>query len=416
MSDAHYDVLIAGGGPVGLCFAAMLRDLDLRVGLVEPQQQAALAEAPYDGREIALTLKSMAILRAADVWRRLPREEIATLRGARIYNGDSLRSLDLQAPNGAPQIGSLVSNHWLRRAAYEAARSNATLRWLNGTQVTEISAAPGLAQVRLEDGRRLTARLVVAADSRFSATRRALGIAARMRDFGKSMLVCRMSHEVEQHGIAWEWFGHHQTLALLPLAERLSSVVLTLPSAQVRRLQELPGEAFERELEERFQRRLGRMQLRSERFAYPLVAVYPSRFIAERYAVIGDAAVGMHPVTAHGFNFGLSGQSLLARLIGRARQAGQDIGDESVLRRYERAHRRATLPLYLATNAVVRLYTDESAPGRLAREALLRLAHRLPPVGSALSRLLMQGERTPFRPFTGGRSGAIDHVFRRSVS
>lgn len=411
MSEELYDVLIVGGGPAGLCFAATLRDVDLRVALIEPQSEASLAEAPYDGREIALTLKSTAILRAADVWERLPSDEVSVLRGARIFNGDSMRSLDLQAPQGAPQIGSLVSNHLLRRAAYAAARANTRVTWLTGTQVTEICAAPQASQVRLQDGRTIQARLVVAADSRFSQTRRSLGIAARMRDFGKTMLVCRMSHETDNNGIAWEWFGHHQTLALLPLAERCSSVVLTLPSTHVSRLQQLPQEAFEHEMQERFQQRLGRMRLCSERFAYPLIAVYPSRFVAERYALIGDAAVGMHPVTAHGFNFGLTGQSLLAQLLRRASQAGQDIADPQLLRRYERAHRRATLPLYLATNAIVRLYTDESPPARLAREALLGLAHRLPPVGSVLSRLLMQGERSLTAP-AGEPSGALRQVFQ----
>ncbi len=393
--DGRYDVVIAGAGPAGLCFAASLRDTPLRIALVDRLDEAILAGPAYDGREIALTLKSVATLRALGVWERLPSSQVAPLHGARVFNGESLRSLDLRPPAvAAPQIGYLVSNHLLRRAAHEAARANVRLTCFARVHVTGVSCQAQAARVALEDGRVLEARLVVAADSRFSETRRAVGIAARMRDFGRTMLVCRMTHEVAHQRIAWEWFGHHQTLALLPLNGQCSSVVLTLPHAEITRLQRLPVDAFERELERRFALRLGRMGLDSERFAYPLIGVYASRFVAERYAAIGDAAVGMHPVTAHGFNFGLAGQATLAQLLRQAQHTGRDIACASLLRRYEQAHRRATLPLYLATNAIASLYTDESPPARLARGALLHLARQIPPVGSALSRLLLQqGER-----------------------
>ena len=392
MSDGRcYDIVIVGAGAAGLCFAAALRGTPLRIALIDKLDEAILANPAYDGREIALTLRSVATLRTLGLWERLPSEQVAPLHGARVYNGESLSCLDLRPPPAAPaQIGYLVSNHLLRRAAHEAARANAQISWFARTHVTQVSCSTQAARVALEDGRALEARLIVAADSRFSETRRALGIAARMHDFGRTMLTCRMTHEVEHQRIAQERFGHHQTLALLPLNGQCSSVILTLPHAEITRLQQLSADAFERELERRCARRLGRMSLNSERFAYPLVGVYATRFVAERFAAIGDAAVGMHPVTAHGFNFCLASHATLAQLLRQALHSGQDIADASLLRRYEQAHRRATLPLYLATNAIARLYTDESPPARLARAALLHLAHRIPPVGSTLSRLLIR--------------------------
>jgi 2-polyprenyl-6-methoxyphenol hydroxylase-like FAD-dependent oxidoreductase len=144
---------------------------------------------------------------------------------------------------------------------------------------------------------------------------------------------------------------------------------------------------------QRFGNRLGQMTLASERFAYPLVAVYPERFFATRYAVIGDAAVGMHPVTAHGFNFGLRGQETLARLLTVACGRHDDIGSERLLGAYDAEHRLATRPLYLATNAVVGLYTSDSRPAQLLRRTLLRVASRTPPIASLLSALLMEEGR-----------------------
>jgi ubiquinone biosynthesis UbiH/UbiF/VisC/COQ6 family hydroxylase len=233
--------------------------------------------------------------------------------------------------------------------------------------------------------------LVVAADTRFSETRRAIGIPARHRDFGKTMMVCRMTHEVPHEGIATEWFAHQQTLAVLPLNGNRSSIVLTLRHVEIEAIRRLPPAEFALEMERRFLSRLGRMTLDSERFAYPLVGVYPSRFVSTRYAAIGDAAVGMHPVTAHGFNLGLIGEDTLSRLLIEASTRGEDIGAQGLLDRYDRSHRQATLPLYLATNAIVGLYTAESPPARALRSALLGVARLAKPVSSVLSGLLMQG-------------------------
>ena len=391
-----YDIVIVGAGPAGLCFAASLESSGLRIAIVEKLDDAHLADPAYDGREIALTLRSERLLRALGIWSLMPSSEVAPLCGARIMNGDSSRALNLR-PSATPdaEIGFLVSNHLIRRAAYQKVRTLDNVVMLTGASVVSVDTDPSPARVVLDGGRQLQCRLVVAADTRFSQTRRDRGIPARMNDFGKSMLVCRMHHAVGSERVAWEWFGHQQTLALLPIDAHCASIVLTMSHAQVERLQRLPADAFARDIEQRFQMRLGAMSLASERYTYPLVAVYATRFVARRYAVIGDAAVGMHPVTAHGFNFGLLGQDTLASLIIRASRCGGDIADPALLERYERAHRLATLPLYCATNAIVRLYTDDSPPARLARDVLLGIADRVRPIGAGLTHLLMSRGRTP---------------------
>src|SRR5690606_28461006 len=122
------------------------------------------------------------------------------------------------------------------------------------------------------------------------------------------------------------------------------------------------------DMAQRFLHRLGAMEVAGPRCAYPLVGVYAHRFAAERIALVGDAAVGMHPVTAHGFNFGLLGQYALARGLRGALDGNLPIWSPSVLRRYERGHRAATLPLYLATQVLAGLYTDDRPPARVLRK------------------------------------------------
>ena len=387
-----FDLVIVGAGPAGLCFTRALRDSGLRIALVERLDASALADPPYDGREIALTQRSARILQNLGVWARLPAADLAPLRAARVLNGLSTDGLDVTpTPRGATELGYLISNHHIRRAAFEEVRDQPNVTLLPGTTVSAVTTDTSGGRVALADGRVLEARLVVAADTRFSETRRAIGIPARHRDFGKTMLVCKMALENPHEAIATEWFGHEQTLAVLPLNDNRASIVVTLRHVEIDALRRLPVAEFEREIERRFLSRLGRMSLESERYAYPLVGVYPGRFTATRYAAVGDAAVGMHPVTAHGFNLGLIGTDTLAGLLGAAAAGGHDIGAATLLDRYDREHRRATLPLYLATNAIVALYTTDSPPARLLRGALLGIARRATPVSAALSGLLMQG-------------------------
>lgn len=378
------DVAIIGAGPAGLALAAALDGSAHRVTLVERAPEAALAEPAFDGREIALTWRSQAILRDLGAWDRIPASETAPLREAKVVNGDSPLALRFAPGAAGGPLGRLVPNHLIRRALFEAVAAGRA-RLLAGCAVTGLALRPAGARLALADGRALSARLVVAADSRFSEARRRAGIGAAMLDFGRTMIVARVAHAVPHGGVATEWFGHGQTIAMLPLNGDLSSVVLTLPPDEAEHLMAATPEAFDAEVTRRCQGRFGAMRLDGTRHAYPLVATYAHRFTGRRFALLGDAAVGMHPVTAHGFNFGLSGAAMLARAIAGAGDPGAAGG----LERYAAAHRRATLPLFLATNAVARLYGDDRPPARLARAALMRAGAWLAPARRAIVARLM---------------------------
>lgn len=394
------EVLIVGAGPAGLSLACALAQQGLRVKLLERQPRAALAEAAPDGREIALTHRGVDILERLGIWARTPATEVSTIREARVLNGESPRALRFDSREaGTGGLGFLVPNHLIRRAAYATAESLTGIEILASVQVRRLAVDEHAAVVELADGRLLRARLLVAADSRLSDSRRQMGIGADLQDFGRDVIVCHLGHRLPHQGIAYECFGHGRTLAMLPLTGNRVSAVLTAPSDEAERLRRLPPTEYARLLSEQFGDRLGAMQLIGERHSYPLVAVYAQQFVGRRFALIGDAAVGMHPVTAHGFNLGLYGVDALSRALATARREGRDLGAATVLERYQSEHRRATAPLYHGTNVLVGLYTDERAPARLARQALLGVANRLPPLKSAITRKLTgRGRELPWGP------------------
>ncbi len=373
-----HDLLIIGAGPAGLSLALALRNRGLNIGIVERQSSADIANPAFDGREIALTHHSMEILKGFGLGDALA-PDISLLARAHVEDGSSPYCLDFDPPpDRQGPLGFLVPNHAIRRALWQAVSNSADITLLDEKNLSHLDIDNAAARVRTTQGDALSARLVVAADNRFSDSRRLMGIGASMHDFGRTMMVCRMEHTVPHQHLALEWFDYGQTVALLPCNGNISSVVITLPAHENARLMALDEVAFAREIERRLKHRCGDMRLASERFGYPLVAVYAHRFADTRFALAGDAAVGMHPVTAHGFNFGLISQEILAQELQAALAGRADLGERAALTRYERRHRMATMPLFLSTNLIATLFTDDRDPARLARKLALRVGKRLP--------------------------------------
>jgi len=398
MQTIETDVIVIGAGPAGLCLARALDGSGLRVTVLEREDEAALRTPKFDGREIALTQRSVRLLRDLGIWPKLPPDECHPLCEACVFDTDV--HTPLQVGGGDEPLGWLVPNHAIRAAAFEATMGSRDVELHAGVRVAAVEADAELARVRLEDGRVFVARLVVAADGRFSETRRSLGIATRMHDFGRAMLVCRVTHEYPHEDTAWEWFDRGQTLARLPLGRATptghrSSVVLTLPAAQMRIVQAMDDAAFAEDIARRFHGRLGAVTNPGERHVYPLVGAWATRFAGTRVALLGDAAVGMHPVTAHGFNLGLLGVERLAGELRRAAADGADPGDPARLARYSRGHQRATAPLHLATRGVVALFTDDRAPVRALRAGVLRASAAFPPFRRLLAKFLADRPNAP---------------------
>ena len=389
----HSDILVVGAGPAGLSFAAELAGSGLKITLIEKIPLEILQNPPYDGREIALTHLSREIMQRLGMWDLIPKDEIYPLRDAKVLNGQSDYQLHFPQPTqarGEPAdcLGYLISNHNIRKAAYEVVSKLDNVTILTGTGVKEVKTSEDEAQVILENGEVLSGHLLLAADSRFSQTRRQLGISSDMHDYSRTMFVCRMKHTLSNQHTAYECFHYGRTIALLPLEEHLTNTVITVDSDKADTIKKMSPEELAASVKEQLKGRLGDMELVSTIHNYPLVGMIAQRFYGKRSALIGDAAVGMHPVTAHGFNLGLSSADLLAKLILEAEQRGQDIGAASLLEKYSTKHMLHAQPIYHGTNMLLKLFTNETAPAKILRGLVLRASNNFPPLKKLITKQL----------------------------
>jgi len=385
------DIIVIGAGPASLSFLRSMRHSGLKITVLEQAGEAAIARPDYDGRDIALTHASRELLRELNVWPRFEQQDISPISKASVVDGDSPYALEFDSQKRSyDALGFIISNNIIRQTLFEITRDQANLSFEFDASVENIMASDDGYRVTLNDGRHFGTRLLVAADSRFSKTRSQAGISADINDFARIAIVARMNHRENQQRTALECFQYGHTLAVLPLANNLSSVVVTANSDKANRLLNLDDTAFVEFISQNLKQRLGSMSLATERFSYPLVGVHARQFVKPNFALIGDAAVGMHPVTAHGFNLGLSSAHLLARQITNAINNGQDYRSEKVLKGYQNRHMMESRVMYYGTNSVVKLFTDEHPAAKLARKAVLRLSNLLPPVKWAIEKKLTE--------------------------
>ncbi len=386
-----YDIAIIGAGTSGLAFARSLSGTGLKIAIIEKMPEAKLKNPDYDGREFAITHLSHKILNDLDIWHRIEESEISLIKNAKVLNGDSNYALHFSHTEaGEENLGFMTSNHWIRKAAYESVKKAGKIKFITGTEVVGIETNSNGGTLTLSNKKKITAGLIVAADSRFSKTRDMMNIETSKLDFKRTCVVCKMDYEGAEQDTAMECFHYGRTLAVLPLTNKRCSVVMTIDTDKADDILSLSPEELAQDIEERIDSHLGKMTLKTKLYSYPLIGVYANKFYGQRYALLGDTAVGMHPVTAHGFNMGLRGAHTLANEIKAAQAQGLDIGSISVLNAYHDKHRKFTRPLYLGTNALVKLYTNESKPAKLLRHGLLKLGNRLKPAKHIITNLLTE--------------------------
>ena len=377
----NFDVVIVGAGPVGLSFARALTDTSLNIAIIDRQSNASLANPPEDGREIALTHLSKEILTSFGIWQEIDQNEISLIKEAKVINGASPYSLHFNHQDTSENtLGHLIPNRLIRAAAYKVAKGSKDIKVIANVGVDSFNIDVNRVEVKLSNKEVIHSSLMIAADGRFSTARRSMGIPSEVKDFGKTVIVCKMEHEKPHKNVAYECFHYGRTLAVLPMVGNYSSIVITISSDRADSIMNMEDQAFNQDIQSRFNSRLGSMMIAGDRYSYPLFASHASHFHANRFALIGDASVGMHPVTAHGFNLGLRGSKTLATVIEEALSNKDDFTSDETLSKYNQKHQRSTRPLYYGTNLLVDLYNSDKLSAKVLRRLALRLGNNFWPV------------------------------------
>ena len=382
------DLLIGGAGFAGLALAIALRQ-GLGSSFVVTVADPALGRAGADARASAIVAAARRLFETIGVWETVadgaqPILDMA-ITDSRLQ--DAVRPVFLtfggDVEPGEP-FAHMVENGPLIEALSEKAKQEGVA--LRSAAVADFDLAANRIDVRLSDGDTFAARLLVAADGARSTIRERAGIASHGWAYGQSSIVATVTHERDHHGRAEEHFLPSGPFAILPLKGRRSSIVWTEDAQEAERIVALPDPEFHAELERRFGLHLGEIAAVGLRRAYPLGLAMARAFIAERLALIGDAAHVIHPIAGQGLNMGLKDVAALAEVIVDAARLGLDPGSLAVLDRYQRWRRFDTMAMGIATDGLNRLFSNRSDVLRLARDVGLGLVDRLP----AMKRLFIR--------------------------
>jgi 2-octaprenyl-6-methoxyphenol hydroxylase len=398
------EVLIAGGGFAGLALALALRQAlgpRFAVTLADP----ALARGE-DPRASAIAAAPRRMFEALGVWAAVAPHAQAILdmviTDSRIDDAARpvLLTFEGEIEPGEPFAHMIENARLVAELAAKAAAAGVTLV---SRPVKNFAAASADVTVELGDGSTWAAKLLVAADGGRSRLRERAGIAVHGWPYGQSAIVTTVAHERDHRGRAEEHFLPGGPFAILPLRDNRSSIVWTEHTADAERFVALPDAAFRDELEKRFGLHLGDIALAGPRRAYPLGLWVARSFIAERMALVGDAAHVIHPIAGQGLNMGLRDVAALAEAVVDAARLGLDAGDATVLERYQRWRRFDTMTMGVSTDVLNRLFSNQSDALRLVRDIGLGLVDRLPP----LKRMFMRE--------AAGLSGEVPKLLRGEV-
>lgn len=390
-----FDVLIIGGGLVGGVAARALADAGFDVAVVDGSPPEDAVSAAFDGRASAIAAASRRFLSNIGVWQHLE-AEVAPILEIRVADGASPLFLHYDHEDvGEGPLGYLAENRHIRAAIQAANQGVAGITVIQPMRVDKLERSQGGVTATLADGRQLTAGLAVAADGRGSSIREAAGIRVTSWRYPQQAIVCTVEHEKPHGFIAHEHFLAAGPFAILPLkgtAERpacRSSIVWTEREAQARSLVRLPDDAFLTELARRFGDFMGEISVVGPRFCHPLGLQFAETSVSERLVVVGDADHGMHPIAGQGLNMGYRDVAALLDVLTESRRLGLDIGGAPSLERYKRWRRFDNTMMLAVTDGLNKLFSNDIAPVRLARDLGLAAVDRMPPLKKMLMRSAM---------------------------
>jgi 2-octaprenyl-6-methoxyphenol hydroxylase len=374
------DVVILGGGLVGMTLALALDAHGLTSIVIDPADPAATLNAAFDGRASAVASASWRMLEAIGVAARLEGQGCPI---ARIAVSDQLkgRGLAFDADPADGPLGVMFENRALRTALRAACHEAENVTLLMPARPTDVSRDQAAAHVTLADGRQVKGALLIGAEGRNSPTREASGITVARWRYDHTAIVAMLDHEAPHDNVAHEIFYPAGPFALLPmLPGTRSALVWTVDASDAEGMLGLSDRGFLAEAQKRMGGMYGAISLAAPRSSYPLGFHHAARITDIRLALVGDSAHGIHPIAGQGLNLGFRDVAALAEVLVDGARLGLDLGDLHLLRRYERWRGLDTLSVAMATDGLTRLFGLKGRTPAAVRRFGIGLVDRLPPL------------------------------------
>ena len=399
------DVIIGGGGMVGLTLAIALAQGGLQVVVADPVPQAAALDAAFDGRVSALAFASVRMFDALGVWEHLAKDaqpiHDILVTDAKLNGEPSPFSLHFDAAEvGAASLGHIVENRHTRAGLFAVAATLPNLRLIAPAALTDLKPEAQHIRATLSSGETIDAALAIAADGRESAMRDLMGLGTIAWSYPQWGIVATVAHEKPHDGVAYEHFLPSGPFAILPMTGNRSSLVWTEDEKLAPKMMQLDAEAFDAEIARRFGNHLGATEAAGPRWSYPLKFHLARAYVKPRFALAGDAAHGIHPIAGQGLNLGLKDAAALADVLLDAARLGLDIGALDTLRKYERWRRFDSLAMAAATDGLNRLFSNDIAPLRALRDVGMGIVDAIGPA------------RRFFMRHAGGDIGKLPRLMR----
>jgi 2-octaprenyl-6-methoxyphenol hydroxylase len=380
------DVIIFGGGLVGLALASALDSSGLSAIVVDPADPAPRTSSAFDGRTSAVSSSSMRMLEAIGVTGHLA-EPGCPIRTIAVADGLEPGGLHFDADEDEA-LGWMHENRNLRAALQARAEAGKSSWLLWKSQVTDVDRAEHGVTVALADGRKLNAPLLIAADGRNSATREAAGIRMARWKYAHQAIVSVLRHEQPHGHVAYEIFYPSGPFALLPMTDdsdgHRSAIVWSVPEPDAPGWLALSDEDFAAEARAAMGGFLGDVSLLAPRSSFPLGFHHAAQITAQRLALVGDAAHAIHPIAGQGLNLGFRDVAALAQVLVEGARLGLDLGDRQLLDRYQRWRSLDALSVAFATDSLTRIYGVPGKTASAVRRFGMGLVGRIAPLRNRL--------------------------------
>ena len=377
------DIAIVGGGLNGPILALALAQAGIKSVVIDALTTKVRKNASFDGRSYAVALTSQRLLNNIGLWTNIKDNAQAILEikvsDGRAGEGPSpfFMHFDHAEIEDGP-MGYMVQDRYLRRTLLDAMAENPNVTHIQGETVVGQDVISGGVSVTLSSGKKISARALIGCDGRGSGTAERAGIKRIGWGYGQTALVCAIEHEKPHGGIAHQFFMPTGPLAILPLTGNRSSIVWSETEANATAFNALSDAEYLTMLRPRFGNFLGEISLAGARYSYPLALSITDRLVADRTALVGDAAHGLHPIAGQGLNAGMRDIAALVQIITEAQKRGEDYGSLAVLKRYEEWRRFDNTALALATDTFNKLFSNDNLVLRLGRDLGMGLINKLP--------------------------------------